>query len=159
MAGWGVKAGAKRKPRQNWLLWWRTDPAELDAQILRYPSPNPFKTARGVSALLLLASVLLTVVMTAFRLMPLLALGDAAVMAALAALIYFGHRWAMIAAMLFWTLEKVLALAAPLMGEKTFGTPIFQVFWWCLYMSAFFLAFRVEQERRKPRAAAVSVFD
>jgi hypothetical protein len=55
----------------------------------------------------------------------------------------------MIAAMVLWTADKAFSLIDVLHGP---GSPavraVIQVVWWCVYMHAFYFAFRVEQERR-----------
>ena len=74
---------------------------------------------------------------------------DCAVMILLGAFVYRGHRWAIIGAMLLWTFEK---LAAPLMGPPKSGVrPIIigQLIWWAIYMHAFYLSLRVENERKR----------
>ena len=50
----------------------------------------------------------------------------------------------MICAMIFWTGEKVYAIAT-----SSGTTPIVNIIWWAVYMSAFWLAFKIELERNK----------
>lgn len=136
------------KPKQHWLLWWVIDPAELNTEITKYPSRSIFKTARGVSAACLLLSVVITLGLAALKMIPADAIFDAVISLVLALFVYLGHRWAMLAAMAWWTLEKVTSLFGGL-SIATGGLVVTQVIWWCVYMHAFWLAFRVEQARRK----------
>lgn len=98
-------AGPKKRS-QHWLLWWMVDPDELVSQVDGYRSPNPLKTARGVGAVCLLLSVAITLAFVAFHLSPVSAVLDASVSLLLAVFIFLGHRWAMLAAMGWWRLEK-----------------------------------------------------
>ena len=78
---------------------------------------------------------------------------DAGLSILIAIFVYLGHRWAILVAMAWWTLEKTLSLVD--LEHLNAGAAISQLVWWCVYMHAFWLAFRVERERRKPRIAAV----
>lgn len=46
----------KINSRYHWLLWWWIEPKELQRQVQEYDSLNKIKTARGLSALLLILS-------------------------------------------------------------------------------------------------------
>ena len=66
----------------------------------------------------------------------------------------------MLTAMAWWTLEKLVGLIGAFQGPSAAGAQfITQVIWWCIYMHAFWMAFRVEQARRKPAAEAISAVD
>lgn len=155
-----TEAIKKRKSTWSWLLWWQIDQEELNAQVLNYKNWGIFKSARGQSALCLLFSIAITSAFVLFKAFSVDAVGDAALMAILALFIYLGHRWAMISAMVLWTLEKGLYIAAYLNavshGTNGGATGVMQIFWWCLYMHAFYFAFRIEQ-RRKQRTPAAAV--
>lgn len=150
----------KKNSTWSWLLWWQIDQEELNAQVLNYKDLGIFKSARGQSALCLLLSIAITSAFVLFKAASVDAVGDAALMAILALFIYLGHRWAMISAMVLWTLEKGLYFAVYLNavsnGTNGGATGVMQIFWWCLYMHAFYFAFRIEQLRkqRTPAAAA-----
>jgi hypothetical protein len=136
-------------PRRNWVLWWVIDPVEIDAEVAKYRNRNPMKTARGVSALLLLLSVLATGVFVLIQLAPPAVLFDAALSLILAVFVYFGFRWAIVLALIWWTFEKAVGvISQPL-------SIIGQLIWWCGYMRMFWLAFRVEQARRNQPQIAV----
>jgi hypothetical protein len=139
---------AIKKPKQHWLMWWRVDADELKSQIETYKTAKIWKSARGLSALCLLFSSVVTIAFIYFKITPVGGGLDAAIMIVLAGFIYFGHRWAMIAAMLLWTVEKALAIYEGA-SHGASGGILTSVIWWCIYMSAFWLALRVETERRK----------
>lgn len=139
--------GAKKRSGANWLLWWKTDPEELARQAVGYHSLALFKTARGVALGCILFAIAVTGILVFFGIVDWDALIDVVLWIVLAPFIWLGHRWAMIAAMIFWTLEKILGIVT--------GPPasiVVQIAWWCFFMHAFYVAFRVEQERRKPAA-------
>jgi len=135
------------------------DESELEDQVAEYDDLPIYAAARGLSLLLLLFSATMTVAVIAFGALEPIGLVDAAIMSALGLFIYFGHRWAMILAMVFWTLEKaVMVIASVEAGAVSpVSNPATEYFWWAVYMHAFYLAFRVEQQRRKrPRPPDVA---
>jgi hypothetical protein len=148
----------KAKPPKrgwNWFLWWRIDPDELDDQATEYKTMGIFTSARKLSACLLCLSTVVTIAFIVLRAVPQAAYGDAVIFAILAIFIYLGHRWAMIGAMIVWTIEKAfVAIAGIETGLPSSATSIVQLIWWALYMHAFYLAFRVEQHRRSIARAA-----
>jgi hypothetical protein len=66
-----------------------------------------------------------------------------------AVFIYRGHKWAMIGAMIFWTIEKLVQISSALQSPHP-NSAVMAVVWWTLYMHAFYLAFRTERERARP---------
>jgi len=146
------KIRAKRSRALNWVLWWMIDEGELEEQVSEYSDLPIYVAARGLSLLLLLFSAAMTVAVIAFGIVEPIGLVDAALMSVLGLFIYFGHRWAMILIMVLWTLEKAVMIIVPLQAGTVgspMSNPVTQIFWWAVYMHAFYLAFRVEQERRK----------
>jgi hypothetical protein len=63
----------------------------------------------------------------------------------LAFFIWKGHRWAMIAMMILWTIEKGYQVYATA-GESS---PIIAIIWWAIFMSYFVNAFKIELARKK----------
>lgn len=140
----------------DWLLWWRVHPSVLSYQTLNYGSLSWYKSYRGISAILLLASAALTIILALFR--DLWSLVDVAIFVFLAVQILRGRRWAMIVAMVVWTLEKLGLGAEGLLGAdpaRAAGSVISNLLFWVTYMHAFFVAYRVEKERRSPTTAEV----
>jgi hypothetical protein len=149
---------AKKGKRWEWLLWWQIDPAEVGEQVANYKSLRLWKSARGISVLCLLFSVVATSGMAAAGVIRASAYIDVGLFAVLALFIYLGHRWAMIGAMVIWTLEKSDIIFGGLGGTLSHApNPVVQIIWWCLYMHAFYLAFRVEQARRQNTSAVTPV--
>jgi len=154
------ESASNKKRGWSWFLWWQIDPAELDEQVEKYGRLNLFKSARGQSVLCLAFSVAVTVVLAATAATKTIdssAYVDAAAFVILAVFIYFGHRWAMLAAMVLWTLEKGfwVVTAITIAAGNVGGGFVMQIVWWALYMHAFYLAFRVEQEKRRRGAVAI----
>ena len=148
------KAAPNVKTKKNgtgihWIFWWMTGEGELDKQVKEYSTLKITESARGISAILLLLSVVVTTI-AALALGHASALVDAGMFLVLAFFIYHGFEWAMIGAMLLWTFEK---------GYSLFSTgwlhsnSVIAVFWWAIYMHAFWLAYLTEKERAKIRVA------
>jgi hypothetical protein len=153
-------APQKRRMGWEWLLWWQIPPEELKRQVEQYDTLRYFQSMRGISVLFLsfaISTTLLFFVIGAGG-VDAYSLFDVALMAVCATFIWLGHRWAMIAAMALWTLEKVSYIADGVSTGNPVGI-ITQPIWWAVFLHAFYFAFRIEQERRKlPAAPDVSVF-
>ncbi len=144
-----------RKNRYHWLLWWRIEPEELERQVRDYNSLGKLKSARGLSALLLILSGVVSIVVFYLSTEPRpdsfsdtvvllgLAVLSGGVFFVLATLIYRGNRWAMICAMIYWTFDKAYQIY--LRPKYAFGS----VIWWTTYMQAFYMAYLVEKQRLK----------
>lgn len=128
--------------RYHWLLWWKIAPDELQRQVREYDSLGMVKSARGSSAILLALSAIVTTIFVGVGWTDAWSLVDAVFFLGLGAFIFRGHRWAMICAMVFWTLEKAYGLYA----RPQYA--IMSVIWWTVYMQAFYMAYRVEKEKR-----------
>jgi len=146
-----VTSPKKKKPPLWFFLWWETDPEDVERQITGYGTLRVWQSARGISLLLCLFTVVWTVAFAG-----LVSLSSGAVLtevilwSALGLLMYTGQRWAFIAAMVLWTLEKGLVVAV------VWGTPpvlFMQIFWWAIFMNAFMLGFKVELQRRTTASA------
>jgi hypothetical protein len=140
----------------SWILWWRLSPEQVDKQAQQYDGLGFFKSARGWAATCLLISGAMTLVLVAMKVSPAISILDVVLMLIFGGFIYAGHRWASIAAMVLWTLEKGVLLAGSLSGgtHSAPGSALSHALWWCVYMHAFYLAFRVERRRRIVSAAA-----
>lgn len=147
----GEQSANKKASKANWLLWWKIDEQELTKQVTEYRTLGLFRSARGISVLCIALSVVITIAIASFGVpsFDAASVAEAAVLVVLAVFIYFGHRWAMVAAMALWTLEKLSMVALGVGAEPPNGAAIVpQLIWWCIYMHAFYLALRVEQRRR-----------
>jgi hypothetical protein len=145
----------KKKAGNHWLLWWKIEPEELQKNIVEYDTLKIYQSARGISFLLLLLSGTANIIFVCVGYEDAWALGDAVVFFGLAAFIYRGHRWAMLLAMLFWTLEKAFQIyrVVDMPAGSGGGYLIVTLSWWAVYMHAFYFAFVVEK-RRSFRPAA-----
>jgi hypothetical protein len=128
--------------RYHWIFWWKIEPDELQRQVREYDSLGMVKSARGLSAALLALSAIVTTIFVCVGWTEVWSLVDAILFLSLGAFIFRGHRWAMISAMVLWTLEK----ASGLYGKPQYA--IMSVIWWTVYMQAFYLAYRVENAKR-----------
>lgn len=126
----------------NWLLWWRQDEEELRKQVKNYSSLKVTRSYRGVATLLLLLSSFLTLIFSLSGTIEKEAIFDAVILGVLSFFVYKGQRWAIIAAMVVWTIEKGYTLV---MGDS----PVMSIVWWLALMSPLFGALKVEQVRRK----------
>lgn len=140
----------KKEPALNWVLWWLVGRDELARQVEQYATLPFLRSARGGAALCLFLSAALTTILVAFDQLAPAGLVGAIIAVALAVFVYMGHRWAHLAAMAFWTLEKFSFLLPDI---ETRASPVTQVGWWCIFMHAFYLSYRVELERRKANPA------
>jgi hypothetical protein len=140
------------KHRSHWILWWQTDPAEIQKQVAEYA--QGWVRARHVAAYCLTFSAVLTAGFIYAGLMSPDGWLDAVVAAALAVFVFLGHRWAMIGAMLGWTAEKTFLVFNVVNSDHPQGGSVIpQLIWWAAFMHAFWVAFKVEQERRKTRSS------
>ena len=147
----------KPKNKLQWLFWWLIDPDELQDQVAKYQTLGWLDSSRKLSVLFLLFSTGVTVIFGGLGAFAAAAYVEAAIMGLFAAFIYRGHRWAMIGAMVLWTFEKAFGALA-MLATNPFLI-IFQFFWWCFYMHAFYLAFRVEQARKNSLVTSLADFD
>ena len=143
------------KPKWHWLAWWEVDDREIDPQVEGYRTLGWLKAARKLSALMLIGSAVVTVLLFGDVHALMTTLPDAIVMLILAMFIFAGKKWAMIAAMLLWTLDKGFGIYDIFIQGKFNTGFIGQIIWWCVYMHAFYLAFKVEQRRREIDLAGV----
>ncbi len=134
----------KKKPSLNYngLFWWKLNDAEVKNQVDNYNLLKITQSYRGISALLLLVSVILTFLFIGLGAMQISAGADAVVALVLAYFVYKGHSWAMISAMVYWSFEKGYQLSQN--PSSSLGI----IIWWTLYMGAFWGAFKVERLRR-----------
>lgn len=135
----------KIKRAFGWLLWWQVDKNELREQLEGYKTLKITKSAKGISLLFLLLSAVATTAFILFFNWDSWAYFDVFLFLLLGFFIYRGHKWAMVAAMIFWTFEKLF-----LLFDNTLSfNPALSLIWWAVYMHAFYLAFQVERLRSR----------
>jgi hypothetical protein len=126
------------------IFSWKISEEEMKTQVEHYNSLKITESYRGISALLILGSMVLTVLLAKFGVISYDAVYSAIVYLPIAFFIWKGHRWAMIAMMILWTLEKGYSLYA------SGGTsPIIPIIWWAIFMGYFVNAFKIELARKK----------
>lgn len=137
------------KPKRSFLsglAWWREDPVEIQRQVTEYKSLKLWQSARGISLLFCAFSVVVTVLLrNAIGLSVGTVIFEVVIWGSLGLLMLRGQKWAFMAGVVLWTLEKGVALVD---GFSSGGAPIVQVIWWAAYLNAFMLGFRVEKARR-----------
>ncbi len=140
---------AESKPRKSALgifAWWKVSPAEVDRQIAGYKTLRFWQSARGSSALLCLLTFVVTVLIGMLRNVSIVDhFTDAMIWLVMALFMFLGQRWAFVVGMILWTIEKAMLLTSQMGGA---AAPVVQIIWWCIYMQAFFLAYRVETQRK-----------
>jgi len=120
--------------------------AELRVQINQYHTLPFIKTYRGIACIVLCAVAGLTLLFVVFGVVGVSAMIDVVLILTIAAFVGFGHRWAMIAGMVVWILEKIYQL--------TSSNPpsVVSIFFYSLaVLGALYSALRVENLRRKPQ--------
>lgn len=115
---------------------------ELNDQVQNYNILKVSKSYRGISALLLVLSSLLTLVLVYFKFATAWAIVDVVLMLIFAYLIYKGYVWAIILAMILWTFERLYMITSSL-------NPALGILGWLIYIMYFYKAFQVEQARKK----------
>jgi hypothetical protein len=137
-------------------MWSRVDPNELARQVSEYHALKIYQAARGLSVLFLAFSATIEGMLLSLGVLETSAVLDIMAFFVLATFIAFGHRWAMVCAMVLWTAEKGVQIYQ-LLAQAAIAVPSFRnsaiavsvLIWWAIYMHAFWLAYRVEQRRRR----------
>jgi hypothetical protein len=133
----------------SWLLWWRLDEERVARAVYEYESTPAWKSVRGLTAILIVASFLITTAINMPHVPPGIVV-EIVMFLVLAVFILLGHRWAMVGAMALWTLEK---------GGMVFLDPshiFFHVLWWAIFMHVCYSCYAVESGRRKAIVAKVA---
>ncbi len=133
---------SKKKRKQHWIFWWKLNKEEINYQIENYNSLKITQSARGISFLLMLFSSLVTLIFIIVNYLEIGSLVDVFLMLFIGLFIYKGKRWAMILGMILWTIEKFYMI------YHGMNSSLIQILWWAIYMSSFWLAYNVENERR-----------
>jgi hypothetical protein len=142
------------KSRWHWLLWWQIDQAELARQVAEYDGLGFLASARKLSVLLLMLSSVANLILIAAGISDKWTYLDITLFTSLAIFIFFGHRWAMISAMVLWTIEKGDSIYDITQSSAPNGVSLVPVIFWAVFMHAFYLAFRVETQRSRPEQPA-----
>jgi hypothetical protein len=134
-----VNTNKSKSSYWNWLLWWRIDKETLTKQVNEYSQLKITQSYRGISSMLMLFSAGLSIIFILFNILTSSAYVDAGLFILLAFFMYRGHKWAFIAGMVLWTIEKF--------NQLTTGFNITAIIWWALYIHYFYGAFKIEKLR------------
>ncbi|NOZ69829.1 MAG: hypothetical protein GXP46_11445 [Deferribacteres bacterium] len=137
-----------------WLFWWRVQKEKLEFQVEQYHTLKITQSARGISFLLLLFSGVVSLIFAYFVFnLGIFSLFDIFISFVLGYFIYRGHKWAIVSAMIFWTLGKFLLILDNISAADKLpilvSQIITQIIWWSFYMHAFYVALKVEMLRQK----------
>ena len=126
---------------------WGIEELDLKNQIENYHTLKITKSYRGISALIMVALLCLSLLLSLFG-----KFADTETIiwsiilySPILFFVYKGHRWAMISLMALWTLEKFSQLYELKQGGN--AAPI--VIWWIAVMAYFWKALKVENEKLK----------
>lgn len=120
---------------------------ELEIQVRDYENLSITKSKKGQAVLAIGFFVCLTLIFAFFDIVPMFdALAATIVYGVLSIFIYKGHRWAMVSAMLMWTLDKGYQIIQ-MEGKGAIGV----FFWWLFLMSLLYQAITVENDRIKSK--------
>jgi len=127
------------------IFSWKISEEDMKTQVENYNNLKITESYRGISALLILGSMILTVVLAKFDVVSYDAVYGAIIYLPLAFFIWKGHRWAMIVMIALWTFEKGYQVYATA-GESS---PIVAIIWWAIFVGYFVNALKVEIARKK----------
>lgn len=141
----------------NWLLWWRVDPKKLDEQVIRYKELHYIESARGHAAgaiLFIIVMMIVLVYLASISAIPSYVSADSGLLdivlwVVLVIFVYRGHQWAIVAAMILWTFEKLFGSLMIVTASHVPSGIIVNVIWWAAFMHIFYFSFRVERERKR----------
>lgn len=127
------------------IFSWKVSEEDLKKQVENYNTLKITESYRGIAALLVLGSMVLTVLLAKFGVVDYSAVYSSIIYLPIAFFVWKGHRWALIAIMILWTFEKGYQVYESA-GQTS---PIIPIIWWSIFMFYFYNAFKVELARRK----------
>ena len=122
----------------------------LKNQVENYDILGIFGSIRKVCALLMIVSIIITLIFLGLSIdrPPFMSWLEVIVMSLLTIFVYKGKKWAIITAMILWTLGKGYQLVGMFSSYAENSSGIFLViFWWIVWMVMFKNAYRVEKAR------------
>ncbi len=128
------------------IFSWKVTEEEFKTQVENYSNLKITESYRGISALLVLGSMVLTVVLAKFGVISYDSVYSAIIYVPLAYFIYKGHRWALVLVMLLWTFEKGWQVYDAVNNSTSVIVPII---WWSIFMNYFFNALKIEIAKKK----------
>jgi len=136
------KYGIEIKMLKQTFFNWNISDEELDNQVKNYDSLKITESYRGQSVLLIGFILTLTVITVFFKMVSLTdAWFDVLLFIVFALFIYQGKRWAIISAIILYTIEK---------GYGFYLKPeIMHIIWWLIVIPVFYRTLLVENKRIK----------
>lgn len=128
------------------IFSWKVTEEEFKTQVKNYDNLKITESYRGISALLVLGSMVLTVILAKFGVISYDNVYSAIIYVPLAYFIYKGHRWALVLVMLLWTFEKGWQVYDAVNNSASVIVPII---WWSIFMNYFFNALKIEIAKKK----------
>ncbi len=131
----------KKKQKNIWS--WKIEGHDLKNQLDNYSNLKITESYRGISVLIVLALLTLSVLQAFFGVNVSFEeiLYGLIIYVPILFFVYRGHRWAIVALMALWTFEKGYQLV------EVGG--IMPIIWWVIIMPYFYKALKVENERKK----------
>lgn len=128
-------------------IWsWKVSEEDMKNQVENYNNLKVTQSYRGIAAILIVASMILTVLLAKFGAIPYDGIYSAIIYLPLAFFIYKGHRWAIVVTMILWTLEKGIQVYDAINNSSGIIGPII---FWSIFMHYFYNALKVEIARKK----------
>jgi len=135
------------KKEQKTSIWsWGLSKEELKNQIENYNTLSFTKSLRKLSVGLIFFSVTLGMIFIIMGSQEISWI-DTIIWILLAIFIYKGKKWAVVSAMILWTMEKGYQVYG--MIEIGSGSVLAVILWWSAYMNIFYKTWIVEKERNK----------
>ena len=126
---------------------WKVSPEDLKEQLEGYYTLKITQSYRGITVLLISALLTLSLVLGYFEVTSLEDVIYSLILyIPLLAFVYNGHKWAMIALFILWTIEKIFTL---IYSVEAGSSPIGSIIWFLIVAPVIYKAYVVEQERSK----------
>jgi len=137
----------KQKKSTHW--GWKISRDELKEQVENYNSLKLTQSYRGISVLITLALLGLSILLGLFGVFGIQEiLWGSIIYIPILFFVYKGHRWAIVALIIVWTIDKGSIFIQSVSDGSGAIAPII---WWLIVTPYFISALRVENERRKLR--------
>lgn len=124
---------------------WKVSPEELKEQLEGYHTLKVTQSYRGITVLLISALITLSLVLGFFEVTSLEdVIYSLIIYIPLLAFVYNGHKWAIIALFILWTIEKIFTL---IYSVEAGSSPIGSIIWFLIVAPVIYKAYVVEKAR------------
>lgn len=136
---------------------WKVSPEDLKEQLEGYYTLKITQSYRGITVLLISALLTLSLVLGYFEVTSLEDVIYSLILyIPLLVFVYRGHKWAIIALFILWTIEKIFTL---IYSVEAGSSPIGSIIWFLIVAPVIYKAYVVEQERSKVSLNIISSKD